>query len=325
MKKRHLISLFICSLLLTSCRFTSYKSMVFGCSTVFEINAYHDKDKNMQEFRKIIEKYSCLGDAFKSYDGVNNIKTINETNEAVEVSQELFDLLKTADQYNTLTDGYFSPYLGELTFKYKEIIENYNENKIYEPLSEEYINNSLNNLKNFTLEFDETNLTIKRNGNSLIDLGGFLKGYILDKINEKAKELGVKYYFINAGSSSLTFSHKLGGHPFKASIKYLENKYLKCKDTSLGVSSIFEQYIEVDGELISHIISPFTGKSEYLYDFSIVSSPSAFIGDIFSTVLMTVKDEEKIKEFQETFDFSYLIFKNKEVIYTSNDLTLYNK
>ena len=306
-------------LILSSCskKDTFLERMVFGCETLFELKAYNAEASSLDKMLDEINKYSELFDAFNTYKNTTNIASINQTNEEVILEKDLYDALKIADEYFKKTNGYFNPYLGELTFAYKDA---FSKNIIP---SENEINNGLSHLKTFKFEFNDEKMSVKRVGDSKIDLGAFAKGYLIDKVNEIAKENGVDFYMISGGSSSNYFTEKPKGESYRVGIKYLNKKYLELKNTSLGISSIYEQIVEVDGKKYSHIINPFTGKPAMDYAFSIVVDESATLTDVFSTVLMTVNNVSEIEEMAQKFDFSYMLFDEKDnIISKTSDLNL---
>ena len=306
-------------LILSSCskKDTFLERMVFGCETLFELKAYNAEESNLEKMLDEILKYSKLFDAFNTYSDLANIATINLTNDEVELDKELYDALKIADDYFHKTKGYFNPYLGELTFAYKDA---FSKNQIPD---ENIINSGLSHLKMFKFDFNDEKMSVKRVGESKLDLGAFAKGYLVDKVKEIAKENNVNYYMLSGGSSSNYFSEKPNGDGYKVGIKYANKKYLELKNNSLGVSSIYEQIVEIDGKKYSHIINPFTGKPAMDYAFSLVVDESATLTDVFSTVLMTVNDLSLVEDMAKEFDFSYMLFDIKNnIISQTADLIL---
>lgn len=315
MKKRLFILSFLSTLVISSCSSVSIiERPFFSFSTVFNITAYNSKNEDLLKGEALINKYNKLFDAFNSYTNLNNIYTINNTNEEVVIDIELFEALKICDEYYRKTKGYFNPYLGELSFTYKDAFNKYNEDKILKLPDNNYINQCLQNIDEFELIFNIEKNSVQRKGKSKIDLGAFGKGYAISKVKDIFTTLEVSNYFINGGNSSTYFTTKVGDKPFTASLKYLKNKCIEIKNSSLGVSSIFEQHIVVNGINYSHIINPFTGKNETYYDFAIVKHEDPTLTDVFSTVLMLIEDQKVIEEFSNQFNFDYLIYKdNKEV------------
>ena len=330
MNKRKSFILFFISLFLFGCnsKQTYISKNYFSFSTIFNINIYQDVDDSIfRKIESILDKYNKLFDPFNGYNGVNNIYTINHSKEEIKVDDNLYNAIKLADKYyNSSLKDYFNPYLGEFTFEYKKIYEEYTNNKDNKItyLDKEYIEKSLNNLNNFKLTFNDNNKTIKRDGDSLIDLGAFAKGYVLNELKNFMKEENIEYYLLNGGSSSvyLTTNPSRTDKNFLVGLRYLNRKGIETKNNSIGISSIFEQLIEVDGNKYSHIINPLTGLSECNYDFSVVMHEDPILSDILSTSLMLIKDENIINKIKDEYNFKYSLFKDKKIIHSSNDIIL---
>lgn len=320
MNKRLFILSFLLPSVLSSCANNAImdERPFFSFSTIFNITSYNSKKEDILKGEALINKYNKYFDAFTSYENLNNIYTINNTNEEVKLDKELYEALKVANEYYIKTENYFNPYIGELSFAYKEAFTKYEEDKILDFPNEEFIKRCLQNIDEFKLIFNDSDFSIQRKGDAKIDLGAFGKGYALNEVKKLFNENEVLNYFINGGNSSTYFTSKVDGTSFKASIKYLSNTYLEIKDASLGISSIFEQLIEADGKLYSHIVNPFTGKSESIYDFVIIKHEDPILTDVMSTVLMIIEDKTKIEDFSTKFGFDYLIYKNSKEVYSKN-------
>ena len=334
MKIRKILFPLLTSIVLSSCSQNNIlvAKSYFSFATIFGINIYQNvEEKTFRKIESLLNEYNKLFDSFNEYQGINNVYKINQTNDEIEIDKKLYDALKLADKYyhSSLKD-YFNPYLGEFTFYYKNMYETYNkdnsENKVLNLPSKEYIETSLNNLNKFELKFNDETHSVKRNGNSLIDLGAFAKGYVLNELKNFMDKEEIQYYLINGGTSSVYLSENPNNpkndNKFLVGIRYLDKKGVLVKDTSVGISSIFEQLIEFNNQKYSHIINPLTGLSECNYDFSLVIHDDSILSDIISTSLMLIKDQNELNKIKEEYNFAYMLFKDKKAIYSSNDFSL---
>lgn len=154
----------------------------------------------------------------------------------------------------------------------------------------------------------DDNYFVKLNGNDvMLDLGAMSKGYTIRLIDTYLKEMGVTYYSISAGSSSLSVGQNINRpnenyvfnialtHP-NTSIQAFSEPYglIKVKDQSISTSGNFEQYTTYQGVKYHHIISPFTLYPVQFYEtLTIVGSDAALL-DALSTAMFVMN--------RETFD-----------------------
>ena len=310
MKKSYL--LIIPALLLSSCQ---QGKMFSKTSYYFDtfININNESEQSLKEIDNIFKKYHQYFDNNQSYEGINNIYTINHSDVPVVLDYELYDALKTMDDYIGITNGYFNPLIGNLSSLWKSRLS---EGQI---LNEEEINVLLNEMNNSSLIFNDEEKSILINGNASLDLGAFAKGYTLYIVNQYMIDNNFNHYLIDAGNSSILLGEKNNAQKYKVGIKYLNNSYIEIKNSSIGTSGIYEQLFEIDNKIYSHIINPFTGDAKPNYDFVIVIDEDPTLTDVFSTVLMNLTIDE-IKQYEQLFDIQTLVSKDHQIIYQSSSL-----
>ncbi|MGB4967311.1 MAG: FAD:protein FMN transferase [Candidatus Saccharimonadales bacterium] len=125
-------------------------------------------------------------------------------------------------------------------------------------------------------------------GEATVDLGGFGKGWLIDRLGVLLERLGHSHYLINGGGDILVAATKpieLGlEHPLTA------NNIIgttKIKRGALAVSSTVKRRWQSDGKTYHHIIEPTTGISSNNKVISTyVKGPSALIADTCATILL---------------------------------------
>ena len=137
-----LISLVSCS----SGKEISRKSFYFDTYT--ETRLYEGKESNLNDINQIFSKIDKLTDNFDERN-INNIYTINKTNENVVVEPELYDILSLSFSTSLSSLNYFNPLCGSLSKKWKESL---NTKQV---LSETVINEELEKMTNTHLELLE--------------------------------------------------------------------------------------------------------------------------------------------------------------------------
>ncbi|MBP3193965.1 FAD:protein FMN transferase [Natronogracilivirga saccharolytica] len=211
------------------------------------------------------------------------------SNHKVDVSNELFKVLKKCRYYHELTKGYFDITLWP-------ILQYWRDQPDGDP---ETVRDMLAELGTGNIALDENGGYVRfANDNITIDLGGFGKGYALDKIQHMLLRFGVESAFVSLGESSiLTFGNHPAGDCWKVGIK----NYL-APDQSLhtfhvrygSVSTSSNFFVNDSGKLINHrhVIDPRTGAPvEDLVKVS-VCAESAEIAEVLSTAFLVMPYEQ---------------------------------
>ena len=298
---------------LLGCSSKEISHTIYPFSTYVTTKLYEGTESNLKDLEAIYNKVSKLSDNYLAAD-VNNVYTINHTNEEVVIDQTLFDLLDKSLYMKEATKGLFNPFIGSLAKLWKESLE---DKKV---LSNEVIASELEKMNNTSLKLMDLEFAT-RSGESEIDLGGIAKGYALDLAKEYLDSHQISKYLIDAGSSSILLGSKNteDGY-FNIGIKELgEKAYLKLKNCVLSSSGISEQGVTIDGVTYSHIINPLTGSAINQHEAVKVISSSGYLGDALSTVLM-LEDNSKMNYYEETFNIKVVVIDNGEVTYKSSGI-----
>lgn len=331
MKKKYIfIILILVSLLATvltqiACDNSCYKKgTIYALSTYIDIEIYASDETICEETYTYVEKIykdiNKLADSYTEYEGINNIYTINNTNEEVIIDTKLFDLLKYAVYYQETTNGYFNPFMGDLNNLYKDIINKVNDISNIE--LEEKIKIELNKTNNTKLVFNKEKLSVRRIGEGKIDLGAIAKGYATQLAKEYLLKNGITEYLINAGASSIALGEKNNSSYYNVGINSIDNVILKVKNRDIGTSSILEQLITYNETTYHHIINPYTGKPENYYDIVTIIGKDSILLDAFSTAMMSMSLEE-IKSFSETMEINVILYKDNKLLYASKKENIY--
>jgi FAD:protein FMN transferase len=146
---------------------------------------------------------------------------------------------------------------------------------------------------------------VKLNGNdAMLDLGAMSKGYTIRLIDTYLKEMGVTYYSISAGSSTISVGQNIKRanenyvfnialtHPNTA-VQAFSEPYglIKIKDQSISTSGNFEQYTTYQGVKYHHIISPFTLYPVQFYETLTIVGNDASLLDALSTAMFVMNTE----------------------------------
>lgn len=308
-------------------KFTDYSFDYFDTVTTitgFENNKA-DFDKNVAEIKSLLLEYHRLYDIYNSYDGINNLYTVNKvengTHRQVRVDEKIIDLLLFSEQMYNETYGKLNVGMGSVL----KIWHNYRENGISEPENAQLP--SIEILKSAQTHTDFNNIIIDKTENTVfikdpemtVDVGAVAKGYAVEKTAEFMINRGMSGYVLNVGGNVRTVGTRPDGENWKVGIENPntdddENPYiekLSLGEMSLVTSGSYQRFYIVSGKNYHHIIDGETlMPAEYFTSVSVLCKDSA-IADALSTTLFCMSYEDGLKLVND--------FQNTEVMWVKKD------
>jgi thiamine biosynthesis lipoprotein len=103
-----------------------------------------------------------------------------------------------------------------------------------------------------------------RNRAVQLDLGGYAKGYALDRAATLLREKGIHNALINIGGNIMALGSK-GEHPWRVGIQHPREPRplasLPLRDgEAIGTSGDYQRFFELDGERYCHLLDPRSGQ-----------------------------------------------------------------
>jgi thiamine biosynthesis lipoprotein len=132
------------------------------------------------------------------------------------------------------------------------------------------------------LSFGENRVTSASKAVQL-DLGGYAKGYALDRAAAILKDLGVKNALVNIGGNVLALGDK-GGQPWRVGIQHPRAAAplatLALRDgEAIGTSGDYQRYFELGGKRYCHLLDPASGRpAEGVQAVTVLIAPRAGAG-----------------------------------------------
>jgi thiamine biosynthesis lipoprotein len=209
----------------------------------------------MREFQRLHE----LLHAWKPSE-LSSLNAAIARGESREEPQEVVDILKDAAKISAQSGGLFNPAIGGLIklwgFQADEFKPVLPDEKKVEALVAAHPQMS-------DLAFDG-NRVGSRNRAVLLDLGGYAKGYALDRAAELLKQQGISNALINIGGNVMA----LGSHndrPWRIGIQHpRQSGPIATMDLldgeAIGTSGDYQRYFELNGKRYCHLIDPRTGR-----------------------------------------------------------------
>lgn len=245
--------------------------------------AYTESEAEFNTYQEILrDELLVLGhlfDKYNNYDGLNNLKTINDNAgiKAVEVDQALIDLLLFAQDYYAISNQTFDISLGSVLnvwHNYREdgkLLNSENPSLFGKVPSIEELQSAKTCASWDFIEIDDTNNTVFINNPcASLDVGGIAKGFAADITTDKLIQAGLKVAIINLGDSSIiTLGTKPNGDEWGVGIAQPKKGVLfadSSVDTLFFEGSIHistsgdnqNYYVSEDNITYHHLIDPIT-------------------------------------------------------------------
>lgn len=310
--------------------------------TVTTIVGYADDEKEFTVYSQSIydnlKEYHELYDIYNDYDGINNIKTINDNAgiNPVNVDKKIIDLLIFAKNEYVNTNGKTNIALGSVL----EIWHDYRTKGISNPENAtlpliDELEAAAKHIDINNMIIDEINFTVFLNDPEMsLDVGSIAKGYATEQVSKIAIENGFKSGIISVGGNVCGIGNKDDSNEqwnvgIQNPNKKSENnilKVVKLSDMSLVTSGNYERYYTVNGKRYNHIINQETlFPSEYFASVSIISHDSGNADAISTAVFSMPFEQGKELINNMTNTEAMWVFTDGEIKYSENFESLIKK
>ncbi len=279
--------------------------------TVTKVVAYSESKEEFSSKMDLIyaelEVYHQLYDIYHDYEGISNIKTINDQAgiSPVKVEQKIIDLLYYAKDMYELTDGELNIAFGSVLRLWHEErtagIDNPEDAKLPDPetLKEKALHCDINQMI-----IDEENSTVYLSDPDMrLDVGAIAKGYATEMISRYMIEIGLENSMISVGGNVRTMGMKVDDsmtqQPWSVGIQNpdtsSENQtlyILNLSNQSLVTSGVYERYYTVNGKQYHHIIDKDTLMPANYYESVSIICENSGLADVLSTSIFNMPYEQ---------------------------------
>lgn len=280
--------------------------------TVTTIVGYADSEAEFKEFaeqmRAKIEEYHQLYDIYTDYEGVNNVKTINDNAgiAPVTVDGRIIDMLKFARDEYEATDGAVNVALGAVL----SIWHDYRDTGLEDPENAELP--PMDMLREASAHTDMNDVIINEEASTVylsdphmkLDVGAVAKGYAVEQVVHYFESRGVTSLLLSVGGNVRAIGEKRianasGEKRWTIGIQNPDKLSAQTEIFSVLIngyavisSGIYERYYTVNGTQFHHIIDPATlMPADYFAQVTILSRDSG-LGDALSTAVFNMPLEQ---------------------------------
>ena len=245
------------------------------------------------ELHTLLQEYHRLYDIYHTYDGLNNLATVNEQagKAPVAVDARILDLVDYAKEMDTLTDGRMNIAMGsvlDLWLQYREAGLNDPDHAALPPMAELETANADANPENIVVDRAAGTLYLA-DAKTQLDVGAIGKGYAGQKITEAMQQSGVTSMLLSIGGNVCSIGTRADGTLWQVGIQDPYSDGTLCavqvSGQSVVTSGTYERYYTVDGKRYHHIIDPETLLPSTYYDSVTVISENSALADALTTGL----------------------------------------
>ncbi len=294
-------------------RYTKHSNSLFDVfDTIITMVAYTRSEKEFDTyFRGMRARFLHLHrlyDIYTDYEGVNNVKTINDNAgiRPVKVDRELIDLLLFAKDWYWRTGGKTNVAMGavlRIWHDYRERGQDDPENAELPPMDQLLEAQKHTNIDNVIVDTENSTVYLADPEMSL-DVGAVAKGYAAEVVTQEMAAAGLKSAMISAGGNIRAIGKPLDGvrerwgvgiqNPDESVLPDEQNvlDVIFINDASVASSGGYLRYYVVDGKVLHHIIDPATLMPTDYYREVTVMTDHAGAADFLSTTLFLLPYEQ---------------------------------
>ena len=305
--------------------------------TIPQIVAYRQTkaefEKLSQDIHDELLSYHQLYDIYKDYDGIVNMKTINDSagKAPVKVDQKIIDLLLFSKEMYGKTNGKVNIAMGSVL----KIWHDYREEGIDDPENAKVPPKEL--LKKAAEHTDITKVIINEADSTVflsdpemrLDVGAIAKGYATEMVSRKFSSVIIS---VGGNVKAMGFKDEKKT-PWNTGIENPDRESEKRElyivtihDAALVTSGDYQRYYTVDGKQYHHIIDPDTLMPQNTYRAVTIVAADSGVADALSTALFNMSVEEGTKLIHQLGDIQVLwVFQDQTVRYSDGFEALIKK
>lgn len=294
-------------------QYNKYSDSFFDTfDTLTRVVAY---TKNEDEFKgyfnriqKRFEELHKMYDIYNDYEGINNIKTINDNAgiKPVKVNKEIIDLVLFSKEWYKRTGGATNIAMGSVLriwHDYREEGRDNPQNAKLPPMEDLKKANKYTNMDKVIVDTEKSTVYLEDKKMSL-DVGAVAKGFATEIVAREITAAGLKSGIISAGGNVRVLGKPLDGlrERWGIGIQDPEKSIVSDEDSELDIifvnnssvvsSGDYERYYTVDGRRYHHLIDPKTlMPGDYYRAVTIVTEDSG-LADLLSTAVFLLPYKE---------------------------------
>jgi len=321
------VFILIAGLFLASCHrqepIQNLQGYVFG--TLVDITIYGEsEEKSRTVSNQIIHDFQELHNRLHAWQP-SEINTLNHAfaqgKVPIAVHPDIAAMITDATTLSIESKGAFNPAIGKLIAAWGFHNDEFKPRKV----DENEIRNLVQANPQMTDIVIEKNNLFSKNPAVQLDLGGYAKGYALDKAVVYLHKQDIKNALINIGGNIIALGQH-GDKPWRVGIQHpRQPSAIATLDLpngwAIGTSGDYQRYFELNGKRYCHIINPATGYPvQNLQAVTVLIPPqnnAGTLSDVASKPIFIAKPDARAAAAKAMHVESFLIIESEKNIQVS--------
>ncbi|MCL2192183.1 MAG: FAD:protein FMN transferase [Treponema sp.] len=290
-------------------RYQRHQDHMIGPFDTFTVMlGYAESARDFNRYRDIVfgrlETLHRMFDIFNSYEGLNNLHTINANAgiEPVEVDQEIIDMLLAARKAYAITGGRTNAAMGSVLriwheYRMRGMADI--ETATLPPMP--VLQEAAKRISIEDLVIDEARRTVfLRTPGMSLDVGSIAKGYAAGLALAAAQEAGLQAALLSVGGHVVAIGTPPRREHWNVAVQNPELGLdgvpnvvdtLSLTDATISISGAYQRFYVVAGQIFGHVIDPETLMPASLFKQVAVVHPQSWMADALSTALFILPRE----------------------------------
>jgi FAD:protein FMN transferase len=296
-----------------------HQSQTYVFGTLVDISIYGEEKSRAIELASNIEQdFQRLHHKLHAWDESSELSRINRafaSGETVTIDEELAKLIEDAQARSVQSHGLFNPAIGGLIKQWGFQGDSFNIVAIDQMAIEKLVSNNPQ-MSEISIRRQDSTIQVKSNNPAVkLDLGGYAKGYALDRALDYLKSQGVKHALVNIGGNVIALGRH-GDRHWRVGIRHPRNTgaiaALDLEDGwAIGTSGDYQRYFELDGVRYCHVLDPRTGyPAQHTLSVTVLVPPgpsSGTLSDVASKPIFITAPEQRNQVATEMGIVHYLV------------------
>jgi thiamine biosynthesis lipoprotein len=264
-----------------------YQSQSYVFGTLVDITIYGEDETRAAKLAEHIQQdFQRLHQKLHAWDESSELSRINRAiaaGESVSIDTEMADMLEQAGKLSAASNGLFNPAIGGLIKHWGFQRDSFSAVEI-DPAAIEALVAARPGMEDIRIERHDDGITLSsRNPAVRFDLGGYAKGYALDRAAAYLKSEQAGNALINIGGNIIALGRH-GERPWHVGIQHPRKSgaiaSLDLEDGwAIGTSGDYQRYFELDGVRYCHVLDPRSGyPASHLQAVTVLLPPDELAG-----------------------------------------------